>query len=487
MTACTKCGTPATSSAKFCENCGAQLPEAMAPQGAAPVASEPPAPVIPPPASEPNEPLFPRMNWTLLVRGNWVGAVAIALAAAFTAGLFGMALALLAKPTDFGVTNTLTLATAIAAGAFGADLVGHGSTTGLFSADASASVGLYPLTVTLTTLVVAVLLFGRLTRRYASLWGAFADAVRTAVFFGVFLWIPSMVFNTDNDKMGRGWGHQLDQKSLDAHLELGTNPGGALALGFLIMLLVLSLHLVMRSTRWSSQAPTSLPQRIYLTVRDWAGAPLAGLTVMALLLPLAGLAGLIAVALFGEDTGGQTNHEETRVVVAACIALLVNGGVWVLSIGSGAPFGSITDSSESARQEDWSRIWGDITDKEPGLWIAPIVLLAVLTLAALAVVRRSQPRFALRSLAVWVGSLVIFTPLLVRLSAFHAAGEAHDKHDHASGTLYGGPEGLQTTLLVVLIAAVVAFVVAVAAGALTRDRLRAAVATASYSERTSFE
>ena len=80
-----------------------------------------------------------------------------------TSGLASLALALLAKPADFGIDNTLTLVAVIMTGAFGADLVVDGQDEGFEGAGGG---GWIPLTVTVLTFGAAIWAFRRMVRAY---------------------------------------------------------------------------------------------------------------------------------------------------------------------------------------------------------------------------------------------------------------------------------------------------------------------------------
>jgi hypothetical protein len=326
-----------------------------------------------------------------------------------------------------------------------------------------------------------VWLFSRMTRAYTKGIDAVTDAVRTALIFGLCLWLPALIFTTDNEELGRGWGSDLDAGSLGVEAQVGANAGGALVLGFLILLTVLALSVLMRADWWHASEQPTPARAAFLRAREWVAAPLAGLTTLVVLLPVAGAIGLLAVLLFVESNELNMNGDETRLTIAACAALLANGGVWVLSIGSGSRFGSHTETEGGASQDQWERLWGQITTDEPGLWISPVVLLAVLTIAAMVVVRKSSGEAALRSLAVGVGSLLVAIPLLVRLTAIHLSGRAAVEGESLDGSVYVGPDGLQTTLLIVLLAAVVAFVVAMIRGVLDPAKVKATLSHAARS------
>lgn len=472
MSFCANCGAQRSATMKFCAACGVALDAELSTDPS--VAPEPKQPAAPRATNVGTAEVRARPSgeiWLDMLRGNWLGAAIVAVAAALTTGLMGMVLALIAKPDDFGVDNTLTLATLIATGAFGANTEGSVTSTEFLEVSGGGSIGLYPFTVTIAVLVVAVALFRRVTREYTSVWHAVTDAIRAAVIFGVCLWVPALVFTADNENLGRGWGSDVDAESLGLDLKIGADPVGALFLGFLILICVLLASVIVRRDLWNQvDQGTALPSWIQ-RCREWIAAPFAGLATLVMLLPVAGIIGLFAVLLFGEDNDVNVSGDASRLLISTYIAFLANFGMWTLALGSGSPIGGKSEA-DGTESEEWTRLWGEITEAEPGLWVAPLVLLVVLAVSALVVVRRSSREGALRSLVIWVGMLLLAVPLLVRLTAVHLSGAVEEAGEEYEGSAYFGPDGLQTTVLIVLIAAVVAALVALATGALTPSTVR---------------
>lgn len=432
-------------------------------------ATPPTQPVIPPPAAPgaTNGMLGDiSVDWRRMVRGNWLGAGIIAVSTAFTAGLLGLLLALLAKPADFGLENTLTLATMLATGAFGADAQGEVSTSEVLELSGHGSLGTFPFTITLAALAVAVFLFRRITRGYPSGLLALADGARAALIFGICLWLPALIFTSSNEEMGRGWAMDLAADELGLEAELSASAGGALALGFLILFTVLALSVLCRRDWWTGRM---------LHLRDWIAAPIAGWATFSLLLPLAGVIGFLAMAFTGESTDVEVSGDETRLIGALVIAFLANGGFALLGLGAGTKVGSSADGTDMSSQEEWSRLWGSISDDEPGLWVSPFVLVAVLAMTAFIVMRKAGRARALPALGVWLASFLLVVPLLVRLTSLHVAGSVTGEDEHFEGSMFVGPEGLQTTFLMLLAGIVVAFAVALLTGVLhpatVRDRI----------------
>jgi hypothetical protein len=392
--------------------------------------------------------------------GNWVGAGATALAALLVTGLLSGAMALLAKPADFGIDNTLTLAAVIAAGAFGADLVFDIESEGV---DSGFSFGMYPLTVTIIVLVVAIVAFRRVTKDYVSPYEALGDAARTALFFGLGLLVPTIIFSADNDKTGRGWGRALSEDEFGA-TDFKSYAPAAFFLGFLILFLALALLVLVRSG-W--------PQAGFRRLQAWVVAPLYGHATTIVLLPVAGLLAYLLLG-FGEPsvTENDPTGDDRQALLTLVFGLLASGGLWVMSLGAGASVGSSTEATGEPDEDEWYHLWGQVTDDEPGLWAAPAIMLAVLVTSAWVVVRKSPPGQALRSLLIWVASMFVFIPLLVRLSGAHFTGEASFFGEDYEFELYFGAHGVQTTFYLTGIALIVAVALAARTGNLDLATLR---------------
>lgn len=512
MRHCTQCGSQLAQGIRFCGECGApagaQTPppaQPTVPRPASAPAGPPGSGRVMPPSPPPPSALASGagggtvalpFDWRRIVVGNWIGAAVVGVAAAMVSGVLGLALALLAKPEDFGLANTLTLATVTATGAFGADLKATGSEGFFVGGDGVAYGGAFPLTVTLIASAVAVLLFRRITRGYDSGLAAVGDAARAALIFGLALFVPTLVFRSDNEELGRGWAGEFDVGSVGAQVSFGANAPGALFLGFLVMFTLLALTTLTRTELWAGRLSR---------VQAWVAAPIRAAAMLLVLSPLAGAVGYAMIALFGEDSYEEFADGEARATAALMIGYAANAGVWLMTLGVGAPMGARGEDSEGASDQQFERLWGSVTEDEPGLWVAPFVVVAVFTFLALRVVRsaradQTDPRpfghlpdarlggaadghgvTPLRALGVWLLSLVVVVPWLVRLSSLHGSGNAEfsgsDEPYEFSGSF--GPDAVQTTLLIVLVAVMVAFVVALTSGVLSPEAMRAGLSKVS--------
>lgn len=399
----------------------------------------------------------PRGVVAALARG-WARPAAVALATAASAGGLGLLLALLAKPVDFGLANTLALATAIATGALGADLrVAVSSQQGetFFAVDGDAALGAAPMTVTLLALLAGVVVFRRATRDETSRLVAFGDAARAALLLGPCLAVPALVLTADNDELGRGWGRALSQDAVGYRLDVGTDPLAAAGIGSVLLLAALGATAV--THRGSGLRGAG--------VRELLAPSVGGLAALLASLPLAGVVGVLAV-LPGGGSGGELSPEARRGGAAVVLGGLPNAGAWLLSLGAGAPVRASVDATGRPGQEARARLL-EVTGSEPGLWVAPVVLVAVLALATYVVLRRALPGRALPALGVWLVTLAVVVPALARLASVRFVADL----DLALGgdvervrvAAEAGPDVLQSTLLVLLVAALVAAPVAGAA------------------------
>lgn len=478
MTDCTSCGATLPGTARFCADCGAAAPAGdatPAPQTTASAAHtatavappQEPGRVIPPaaPGATPAT-AVPSLafDWRRLLVGNWVGAGMVALATAFTTGLLGLLLALLAKPEDFGLSNTLTLATIIATGAFGADLRAEGSSDDFFEIEGVATIGAAPLTVTLVALAVALVLFRRITRHQTSGLAAVGDAARTALVFGFALLVPALVLRTENDELGRGWARQLNEDATGIEAAVGADAAGAFFVGLLLLFTVLAASTLLRRDWWHGRMSQ---------VQAWVAAPLAGVATLAALLPVAGIVGFVSMALFGESTDTEVTSDDLGAFVALLVAYVGNAGFVFLGLGAGSRLGVTGATTGEGSTSDWERLWGQVTEDEPGLWISPVLLLAVLLVATLVVLRLTARSRAVPVLGAWLAALLVAVPLLSRLSSMHVSVSATFDGEDFDSTAYVGLDGFQTTVLVALVAALVSLGLAFARGLLDPATVKA--------------
>ena len=260
--------------------------------------------------------------------GNWVGAAITAAAILATAGILSTALGLLAKPHNFGIDNTLTLIASILGATFGADAVGSATTQGT---DVHGHLGIFPLTVSLITAAVGFLVFRRVTARYPEPTAALADAARTALLVAVPLLVFALVFRSNTRKVGSGWGAEL-MSFLGVKTAFGSSVVGCLFLGFLTVFCTLAVSVFWRRDWWGPRMQKA---------HDWLAAPLYGGATTLLLLPLAGLIGIGLLLLFGEsNTEDLNDSDDWMAAVALAFSLLANGGMWLISLGAGASYGT---------------------------------------------------------------------------------------------------------------------------------------------------
>jgi hypothetical protein len=405
---------------------------------------------------------MPSVDWRRLLVGNWLGAGLTAGTALAVAGILSTLLALMAKPEDFGVDNGLTLVATLLAATFGADLVLDLS---FDEQSASAHVGMFPLTVTILALAAAALVFRRVTARYARAMDAVADAARAALLLGLAVMLVAIVFRGDNDEMGRGWGAELSSNGLGFQASWGPSIVGAFFLSFLVLLT--SLVAVLFATRrdwW----PASV-QRVH----DWTAAPLYGIGTIFLMLPVAGIVGLLLLIFTGEALhDNDPTDDDLSAGIALIFGLIASGGFWLISLGAGAAYGSTSHESGSGSDSNDLHHLAHYAEDTPGLWAAPVVMLVVLFLAAFTVARRTAaPQRILGNLGVFVALLLLALPLISRLTSLHAGMRVSEEDYRADA--YIGQVGWQATLLLVLAALVCAAVVALMSRALDPATVRA--------------
>ncbi|WP_228387782.1 MULTISPECIES: hypothetical protein [unclassified Nocardioides] len=431
-----------------------------------------------------------------LLVGNWIGAGVVAAATLAVAGVFSVILALLIKPEGFGLDNTLTLTATLMTAAFGADLLV--SPTGDLDLDALGYVGAFPLTITLASLGVAVFVFRRITATYTSAAVAAGDALRAAIITGIGAAFVALIFRGDNDALGAGLG-DLEADDSDYLISWGTSVAGSLFMPIVMVAFVLTLSCVMRRD-W-------LHPKLQL-VHDWVAVPLAAFTGLIALLPIAGALCLAVILLFGDGMEtSELTSDEWMTLTGLGIAYLANLGFGLIGLGAGVPLGSNGSASYSGggesgieRFSEMHRLtWWTGEGDEPGLWIAVGVMPVWLLIGAFLVARATKSRpNVVRNQLVWVGSFLVFIPLLVRLSAVHAGarveadvsedpidvGVLYFESGEFDGSMYAGPSGVAATFLLLVFAFLAALVVSAAIGALDVKELSAKAGSLAKSIQT---
>lgn len=449
MSTCQHCGAQLGPSTRFCADCGAAVATPTMPIAATSRDDH----VRPaPPPSAPGRGQF---DWMRAVRGNWVGAGLVAGLTLGTGGLLALVMTALAKPADFGLDNSLTLVAAILNGSFGGDLVAHLDISG----DATqASVGAVPLTVTVISLAVGVVAFRRVTATYRSAVDAVLDAARAALLFGLALMVIAVVFRADSREFGRGWGTQL-ARLFDARISFGPSVAGSLFVGFGFLFGSLVASVWARRSLW--------PVR-FERAAEYLVPPVYGLATLVLLLPVAGLVGVGLMLATGHTVqDSDTTSHDFFATVSLIFGLLASGGFWLISLGAGGSLGEHGGSGAfDSSSYDHLKTFAD---QDPGLWAAPLVMIAVIALATHVVVRTTRSRGSLQaSLVAWTVTVLLATPLLVHLTSIHGSVSASD--GSASGAV--GVHGLPATLLLTLATLLWSLLVAWRLGILDTARLR---------------
>jgi hypothetical protein len=326
---------------------------------------------------------------------------------------------------------------------------------------------MFPLTVTILALAAAALVFRRVTARYARALDAVADAARAALVLGLVVMLVAIVFRGDNDKMGRGWGAELSSNGLGFQASWGPSIAGAFFLSFLVLFATLVAVLFATRRDWW---PASV-QRVH----DWTAAPLYGVGTIFLMLPVAGIVGLLLLIFTGEALhDNDPTDDDLSAGIALIFGLIASGGFWLISLGSGAAYGTTSQESGPGGSDssDLHHL-AHYAQDTPGLWAAPVVMLVVVFLAAFTVARKtSVPHRILGNLGVFVALLLVLAlPLMSRLTSLHA-GMRLSEEDYR-GDAYLGQVGWQATLLLTLAALVCAAVVALMNRALDPATVRA--------------
>ena len=283
---------------------------------------ETPAPASPPPASggqpAPGGTSGPNIDFSILLKGNWIGAARTAVVA------FGVALGLglivaFAGAEDLDAVSAIWMTLLLTASAFGADTVIGLDSPGVD--DYSMSIGQFPLLATFLALGAAAYVFRRETSGYAQLKDVLADAARAGVILsGLVLLLAIVTRIATPDIEGyeslEGGGPDVFGLLLGDG-ESNASVAGAIFLPFLLLLVVLAAVSVATPRWWTGR---------WQAVSAWLDAPLAGLAAVVVGLFGAGLLWTIAQVVGDEDARGFS--EIVRV-----LAVLPAAGLQVLGLG----------------------------------------------------------------------------------------------------------------------------------------------------------
>ncbi len=333
--------------------------------------------------------------------------------------------------------------------------------------DATFDLGQYPLLATFLALGVGAYLFRRSSARTTAVVPALLDVVRAALILSALVTIVAIIVKIADPTIKGYIDLSGEDPTSDAYqLLLLDGPStasiaGAIFLPFLLLGVVLAATCFVRRD-WLNEK--------LVVVHQWASAPLAGLAALCVGLFGAGLVFFICQLIGEKDARGFAE-------VVRALAALPAMGMFMLGLGSLSKIGEASSSSEDDDTSDFNRLWDFADENGAAFWVAPLVAIALAVLGVWMVVRRTpDKRHALRNVAVYLGSLVVVIPLLVRLSNAHLDSEVKFDGDSFDSSTTVGLAGFQTMLLFVLLSLVVAAVYLLVTGNLDLAGLKSKAA-----------
>ena len=304
-------------------------------------------------------------------------------------------------------------------------------------------------------------LFRRSSARTTAVVPALLDVVRAALILSALVTIVAIIVKIADPTIKGYIDLSGEDPTSDAYqLLLLDGPStasiaGAIFLPFLLLGVVLAATCFVRRD-WLNEK--------LVVVHEWASAPLAGLAALCVGLFGAGLVFFICQLIGEKDARGFAE-------VVRALAALPAMGMFMLGLGSLSKIGEASSSSEDDDTSDFNRLWDFADENGAAFWVAPLVAIALAVLGVWMVVRRTpDKRHALRNVAVYLGSLVVVIPLLVRLSNAHLDSEVKFDGDSFDSSTTVGLAGFQTMLLFVLLSLVVAAVYLLVTGNLDLGR-----------------
>jgi hypothetical protein len=482
MVQCNSCGAINPTGSRFCGSCATPVP-------AEPVAAEQSAgqwttPAGPPPRDSLNSPpttaratsaslgsqlAIPEIRFDRLLTGDWLGSARIGLATFGTAALLAAALIAIASPVGLDTKQFLTAVAALTASAFGGDVV---FSAGYSDSSQSASLGLYPLSLTLASLAVGALLYAHDIRRpEMRLGSAVLHAARAGLILGLFVGVMTLVLRSDLRLPSQT--SDLGVPSVTGAVRVGVLPVSIFAF---LYLFALCLAVCLNRRDW-------LSSRV-LVLRDSLAAPTRALFGMLAVTCLVGIvAGVIDII--------ASHDSQDSSAFAALLAAAPNIGMSVMLLGSGAGFRFAYESNSprgsgiSGHHADTTYLSGLADQINGWVWLFPLATAVVLLSGAAITVWLSRSTDeARKGLLRWIACVVVATPLLVHLAAVHvhAASGTDGDFTNRSWNAVFGVSGWQAVLLMALWSFLAAVVVtAVLPAMMTRGRPAAAPTPPAWS------
>ena len=408
-------------------------------------------------------------DFSKLLIGNWAGMAMVA-GGAFVTALVTSLIWALTIADKLHVGSALGAAGLLTGSTFGADLVQDAGK------DATLSVGQYPLLGTVLALGVALYLFRRFTASYTDVKTVLLDALRAALMLALMMlvlaivmkiWEPDLKgYDSTNSDVG-------DWQFLGAPLTLGdgkttTSIAGAIFLPLIILGVVLALFALTRRD-WMGEKMSK--------VHDFVAAPIIGFTTLIVITIPAGVLYMVALIVGEKEARGFSQ-------TMAMLANLPGLGLHMMGLGALSKLGLHVDSSDSDSQEyiedaikdeGGAPSWiGDFAGDHGMLfWIALLVGVPALVAAVWMVVKRSTGNAKpLYNVGVYLGSMVVVIPILVRFANIHISQS--DGSDDL--TVTGGLSGGNTLLLFLAFSLVAAAVILVVTGNLDVNALKSKAA-----------
>ncbi|WP_110180505.1 hypothetical protein [Nocardioides solisilvae] len=401
---------------------------------------------------------------------SWRRAAAVAGATGAVTGVAACVLAWLLATESMSTGQLLTTAGALLAGAFGAGVEGRMSGSLLVvSGTARGSAHVVPLTLTLLAGATSVAAFRRATRRSRGGWPDLVDAARSACVLAALVLAVGLLARTDSGGVlvALDWiaARDADQVGGSLGVTAWQAPLGAFVLTFAL----LGTTCLLRGDGWPP-AVARAADRLRPAVR--------GVVTLLLLLPVAGLLGLLMLVGGDAPPAGAADVEPASGVGLA-LAGLASWGVAVLALGAGGPAGRTVAGTASGDLDvalgAFHHRLGHWTEQEPGLWASVPVLLVVLALSARSVVRACDDvRRVPGDLVRWLLLLALVVPALGLAARLSGEGSVEGEvwGDSGRGELAAtlGVELLPASLSLLAVAALVALGV----GGTTLSRARRA-------------
>ncbi|GAB2973477.1 hypothetical protein GCM10027076_08190 [Nocardioides montaniterrae] len=367
---------------------------------------------------------------------DWIGPLRVALTLLFTSGVLALILGVAGRPAVPGAHYTFHLNMTwlgwLWTSVFGTNLGAGASYQG---AHAGASLGAWPLTLTVLTFAAGIWMFRRSTVTETRPLALLGFALRTSVMVAVPLFIVSWIARShvsDIVRLDRSRDIPSEMSKVDIGFHVGPSTVGALFMPILTVFIVLALSTLLRADVFGAR---------FEKLRGWFAGAVKGAAALLVVSIPAGIIGELAMWF------ARPHADQTHLTFHQGVNLAAGFGGWASNVGLGmlslGSFGTVgvggqVSVAHIATSVHKGALWlaqdhsGSQGDK--GVYVA--FVLAPLILAFMAW-RVSRGTAKAQQIGGWLVSLLVVLPILFHFASFRGSASVSGVSKLADSVMNG--------------------------------------------------